>query len=154
MVDSEDNWREYIEYRRGADITHREEETQVDHVKMEMMPEKFALAEGRHREELIIRHIVCTAVRYRSIRWHGAQVNSGKLTVQVMKRLAWKYVMERSVVRAHGEGAVQRSWHWAVPVKCRFVAGLLAEWNWLKWLNLLSCSTHGRKRDIYKTVVG
>jgi hypothetical protein len=62
--------------RRGTDITQQEEETQVDNVKMGMMPEKIALTEGQHIQELIIRHIVCTTVKYRSIRRHGAPVNS------------------------------------------------------------------------------
>ena len=76
---------------------------------METVPEEVALTEGLHRQELIILHIVCTAVKYGSVRWHGAQVNAGKLIVRVTNRLAWKCVKERSVVRAHGERAVQRS---------------------------------------------
>ena len=62
-------------------ITQQEEETQVDHVKMETMSEKVALAGGRHWQELIISHVVSTTVNYRPTRRHGAQVNRWKLIV-------------------------------------------------------------------------
>ena len=95
--------------RRGTDITHQEEETQVDHVKMKNMPGKVALTEGRHRQELIIQHIVCIAVKYRSIRRNGTQVNSREVDCTSYETTGMEMRYGKVVVRAHGERAVQRS---------------------------------------------
>lgn len=107
MADSDDNWREYIEWTEGADITQQEEETQVDHVKMETMPEKVALTEGRNIQELIIGHIVCTAVKYRSIRRHGAPVNSCEVDCKSYETIGMEIPYGKICRPPYGERAVQ-----------------------------------------------
>ena len=88
--------------RRGTDITQQEEETQVDHVKMEMMPEKVALTEGRHRQELMIQPIdmiyLLTAI------WLSP---GGRSTVHIYTQTIHRTIRNKQYIEQHNFGRVR-----------------------------------------------